>query len=197
MNNENIKEGYLKHTSIHDVMFKNILAGDYGMEILCEMFNQICPGYGITTDEIISLNTELNDYVELKSVRLDILFSFRNVKVNIESQRKKPEYLYPYRVDLYTSKLQNSLENKGDNYLDARPVIVISICGFDALNNNKWMTIIKPVDIEDINGYCYDWKTNIYIQLPFIDTCGKIWVNNFFKMMSSHYPKRLYEVVIK
>ena len=188
MNKEKIKEGWLKHTGIHDVMFKNLLLGEYGYEILCEIFNQICPGYELKPSEIISLSTELTDYVELKSVRLDILFSFRNIKVNIESQRTKPKYDFPYRIDLYTTKLQNMQNNRGENYEEKRPVIVISICGFDALNNGKWMTIIKPKDVEDLNGYCYDWRCNIYIQLPYIEKCDKIWVKEFFEMMSSHYP---------
>lgn len=182
------REGWIKHTGIHDVMFKHLLSGEYGYELLCKIFNQICPEYDLKPEEIISLNTELNDYIELKSVRLDILFSFRNVKVNIESQRTKPEYDFPYRVDLYTSKLQNTSESRGENYGEKRPVIVISICGFDALDNGKWMTIIKPLDVEDLNGFCYTWKTNIFIQLPFIDKCGKMWIKEFFKMMSSHYP---------
>ena len=189
MSEEIIKEGWLKHTGIHDVMFKKLISGEYGHDLICEIFNQVCPGYGVKPDEIISLNTELADYVELKSVRLDVLFSFRNVKVNIESQRTKPNYDFSYRIDLYTSKLQNSQENRGENYEEKRPVIVISICGFDALDNGKWITIIKPLDIEDLNGYCYKWKTNIYLQLPYIENCSKMWVKEFFKMMSSHYPE--------
>ena len=188
-NEEVKKDGWLKYTGLHDVMFKHIVSGEYGIEILCELFNQICPGYELKPKEVISKTTEITDYVELKTVRLDIRFSFGNVKVNIESQRYEPKYNFAYRIDIYTSKLQTTQERKGEKYNEIRPVIVIAICGFDALKNGKWMTIIKPHDIEDGNGYCYDWKTNIYIQLPYIEECAKMWLKEFFKIMSSHYPE--------
>ena len=80
------RSGWIKYTGVHDVMFKHIVLGEYGIEILCEIFNQICPEYDLKPEEIIYKHTELTDYVELKTVRLDIRFSFRNVEVNIESQ---------------------------------------------------------------------------------------------------------------
>ncbi len=179
------------YPGVYDVIFKGLLY--YNKDIVCFIYNQLFPKDAIKPEDIIYVNESIVDGYEFKTITTDVRFNIINNKTktyaDIEMQKNNVKN-FPYRTDLYTSKIMCEANESGSKY-HINNVVVISLCDFDALKNGKFITIIQPNDIEDINGYGYYWHKNVYIQLPYFSKCDKIQLGKFVEILKSEVPDTL------
>ena len=156
------------YAGIYDIIFKGLLLKN--KDVTCFIYNQLFPNEPISPEEITYVNENIIDGVEFKTTTTDVRFNIFNGKdiiyADIEMQKNYIKN-YAYRNDLYTSKIMCEASESGKDYM-IKSVITISMCEYDVLRNQKWLTIIQPNDIEDINGYRYHWRKNVYIQFYLI-----------------------------
>ena len=172
----------------YDVIFKGLLLQN--KDITCFMYNQLFPNEPITPEEITYVNENVIDGVEFKTITTDIRFNvFSNNNIVYADIEMQKNYIknYTYRNDLYTSKIMCEGNKPGEEY-NIKNILTISICEYDVLKNKKWLTIIQPNDIEDINGYRYHWRKNVYLQLPYINKCDKIKLTSIIEILKSDKP---------
>lgn len=189
MNQNKLKRDF--YPGIYDVIFKGLLY--YNKDIVCFIYNQLFPQETIKPEDIIYVNESIVDGFEFKTITADVRFNIINsekqIYADIEMQKNYVKN-YAFRNDLYTSKIMCEASESGSKY-QIKNVVVISLCDFDALKNEKFITIIEPLDIEDPNGYCYYWHKNVYIQLPYISKCDKIQLGKFVEILKSNMPDTL------
>jgi len=177
------------YCGLYDIIFRSMFLKNKDMTAF--VCNELIPEENIKPEDIEYVNGSILDGINFKTITTDVRFQIisNNLYGDIEMQ-KNPIENFTYRIDLYTSKIMTEISDPDNDY-KVKKVIVISFCDFKVLNNQKAITIIQPVDIEDINGYKYYWRKNIYIQLPYMEKCDKIKLAKFIEILKSDEPDSL------
>ena len=132
-------------TFADDFMFCKIMEH----ESLCRPFLEML--FSIQIDKITYLSTQDNVATNsgAKTVRLDVLVKDENgISYDIEMQVGN-EYNIPKRMRYYQAVLDVAFLDKGNSYKALNNSIIIFVCLFDPIGNNRAVYSFKNICVED------------------------------------------------
>ena len=111
----------------------------------------------------ISVQHNIKNYEQAKSVRLDILVQAENGKFYDVEMQTSNELNIPKRMRFYQAAIDISFLDKGISYNSLNDSFIIFICTFDAVGKNKPMYTFENLCIEDKNTPLQDGTRKVII----------------------------------
>jgi len=111
----------------------------------------------------ISIQHNITNYEQAKSVRFDVLVQTENGKFYDVEMQVSNEKNIPKRMRFYQSAIDISFLDKRNFYSDLNNSFIIFICTFDAIGKNKPIYTFENICIEDKNISLQDGTKKIII----------------------------------
>ena len=111
----------------------------------------------------ISIQHNLKNYEQVKSVRFDVLVQTENGKFYDIEMQVSNEKNIPKRMRFYQSAIDISFLDKGNSYNNLNDSFIIFICTFDAIGKNRPIYTFENICIEDKNISLQDGTKKVII----------------------------------
>ena len=122
----------------------------------------------------ISIQHNLKNYEQAKSVRFDVLVQTENGKFYDVEMQVSNEKNIPKRMRFYQAAIDISFLDKGNSYNNLNDCFIIFICTFDAIGKNKPVYTFENICVEDKNISLQDGTKKVIINAEaFKDTKDK------------------------
>ena len=122
----------------------------------------------------ISIQHNLKNYEQAKSVRFDVLVQTENGKFYDVEMQVSNEKNIPKRMRFYQAAIDISSLDKGNSYNNLNDCFIIFICTFDAIGKNKPVYTFENICVEDKNISLQDGTKKVIINAEaFKDTEDK------------------------
>ena len=122
----------------------------------------------------ISVQHNIKNYEQAKSVRFDILVQTENGKFYDIEMQVSNERNIPKRMRFYQAAIDISFLDKGNSYNNLNDCFIIFICTFDAIGKNRPIYTFEKICLEDKNISLQDGTKKIIINAEaFRDTEDK------------------------
>ena len=122
----------------------------------------------------ISIQHNLKNYEQAKSVRFDVLVQTENGKFYDVEMQVSNEKNIPKRMRFYQAAIDISSLDKGNSYNNLNDCFIIFICTFDAIGKNKPVYTFENICVEDKNISLQDGTKKVIINAEaFKDTKDK------------------------
>ena len=122
----------------------------------------------------ISIQHNLKNYEQAKSVRFDVLVQTENGKFYDIEMQVSNEKNIPKRMRFYQSAIDISFLDKGNFYNDLNESFIIFICLFDVIGKNRPIYTFENICLEDKNISLQDGTKKVIINAEeFKDTKNK------------------------
>ena len=122
----------------------------------------------------ISIQHNLKNYEQAKSVRFDVLLQTENGNFYDVEMQVSNEKNIPKRMRFYQAAIDISFLDKGNFYNDLNDSFIIFICTFDAIGKNKPVYTFENFCLEDKNISLQDGTKKVIINADaFKDTKDK------------------------
>ena len=148
--------------------------------------------------DITYLETEktVEAYIEGRGIRLDVLVADeKGTHYNIEMQvrntvgKSTGKALLPKRTRYYQGSIDTDMLQKGQNFDELPPLVLIFICAFDLFDQDCYLYEFKSRCTED-----YDLVLDNEVTVMFLNALGRRGnvsqlVKNFLQYVNDHVPK--------
>ena len=122
----------------------------------------------------ISVQHNIKNYEQAKSVRFDVLVQTENGKFYDIEMQVSNERNIPKRMRFYQAAIDISFLDKGNSYNNLNDCFIIFICTFDAIGKNRPIYTFEKICLEDKNISLQDGTKKIIINAEaFKDTEDK------------------------
>ncbi|AAS12655.1 MULTISPECIES: Rpn family recombination-promoting nuclease/putative transposase [Treponema] len=111
----------------------------------------------------ISIQHNIKNYEQAKSVRFDVLVQTENGKFYDIEMQVSNEKNTPKRMRFYQAAIDISFLDKGNSYNNLNDSFIIFICTFDAIGKNRPIYIFENICIEDKNISLQDRTKKVII----------------------------------
>ena len=111
----------------------------------------------------ISIQHNIKNYEQAKSVRFDVLVQTENGKFYDIEMQVSNEKNTPKRMRFYQAAIDISFLDKGNSYNNLNDSFIIFICTFDAIGKNRPIYIFENICIEDKNISLQDGTKKVII----------------------------------
>lgn len=176
----------------NDIVFKEVFQIP---RVLSRLINIILDT-NYSENDLLIINNEMNNFVNLKTSRLDIRLSIfnkedRHYDINLEMQKNKPKYNLFERINFYHSKMISEASNKGDTYSLPTCINIVFINydinkEYPCYLNKKCVTTVCMKD--DYNIQVLPHKL-IIIDLTKENKCDNINLKKWIKLIKSNEPE--------
>ena len=175
-----------------DFMFKKVMQCK---RICMRLISEIMQ---VEVRDITYLETEktIEAYIEGRGIRLDVLVADeKGTHYNIEMQVRNTigtstgKALLPKRTRYYQGSIDTDMLQKGQNFDELPPLVLIFICAFDLFDQNRYLYEFKSRCAED-----YELVLDNEVTVMFLNALGHRWnvsqlVKNFLQYVNDHVPK--------
>ena len=111
----------------------------------------------------ISIQHNLKNYEQAKSVRFDVLVQTENGNLYDVEMQVSNEKNIPKRMRFYQAAIDISFLDKGNFYNDLNDSFIIFICTFDAIGKNRPIYTFENICLEDKNTSLQDGTKKVII----------------------------------
>ena len=111
----------------------------------------------------ISIQHNLKNYEQAKSVRFDVLVQTENGNLYDVEMQVSNEKNIPKRMRFYQAAIDSSFLDKGNFYNDLNDSFIIFICLFDVIGKNRPVYTFENICIEDKNISLQDGTKKVII----------------------------------
>lgn len=175
-----------------DFMFKKVMQCK---RICMRLISEIMQ---VEVRDITYLETEktIEAYIEGRGIRLDVLVADeKGTHYNIEMQvrntvgKSTGKALLPKRTRYYQGSIDTDMLQKGQNFDELPPLVLIFICAFDLFDQDRYLYEFKSRCTED-----YDLVLDNEVTVMFLNALGhrgnvSQLVKNFLQYVNDHIPK--------
>ena len=175
-----------------DFMFKKVMQCK---RICMRLISEIMQ---VEVRDITYLETEktIEAYIEGRGIRLDVLVADeKGTHYNIEMQVRNTigtstgKALLPKRTRYYQGSIDTDMLQKGQNFDELPPLVLIFICAFDLFDQDRYLYEFKSRCTED-----YDLVLDNEVTVMFLNALGhrgnvSQLVKNFLQYVNDHVPK--------
>lgn len=175
-----------------DFMFKKVMQCK---RICMRLISEIMQ---VEVRDITYLETEktIEAYFEGRGIRLDVLVADdKGTHYNIEMQVRNTigtstgKALLPKRTRYYQGSIDTDMLQKGQNFDEMPPLVLIFICAFDLFNQDRYLYEFKSRCTED-----YELVLDNEVTVMFLNALGhrgnvSQLVKNFLQYVNDHVPK--------
>ena len=175
-----------------DFMFKKVMQCK---RICMRLISEIMQ---VEVRDITYLETEktIEAYFEGRGIRLDVLVADdKGTHYNIEMQvrntvgKSTGKALLPKRTRYYQGSIDTDMLQKGQNFDELPPLVLIFICAFDLFNQDRYLYEFKSRCTED-----YELVLDNEVTVMFLNALGhrgnvSQLVKNFLQYVNDHVPK--------
>lgn len=175
-----------------DFMFKKVMQCK---RICMRLISEIMQ---VEVRDITYLETEktIEAYIEGRGIRLDVLVADeKGTHYNIEMQVRNTigtstgKALLPKRTRYYQGSIDTDMLQKGQNFDELPPLVLIFICVFDLFDQDRYLYEFKSRCTED-----YDLVLDNEVTVMFLNALGhrgnvSQLVKNFLQYVNDHVPK--------
>lgn len=175
-----------------DFMFKKVMQCK---RICMRLISEIMQ---VEVRDITYLETEktIEAYFEGRGIRLDVLVADdKGTHYNIEMQVRNTigtstgKALLPKRTRYYQGSIDTDMLQKGQNFDELPPLVLIFICAFDLFNQDRYLYEFKSRCTED-----YELVLDNEVTVMFLNALGhrgnvSQLVKNFLQYVNDHVPK--------
>lgn len=175
-----------------DFMFKKVMQCK---RICMRLISEIMQ---VDVRDITYLETEktIEAYIEGRGIRLDVLVADdKGTHYNIEMQVRNTigtstgKALLPKRTRYYQGSIDTDMLQKGQNFDELPPLVLIFICAFDLFDQNRYLYEFKSRCAED-----YELVLDNEVTVMFLNALGhrgnvSQLVKNFLQYVNDHVPK--------
>ena len=175
-----------------DFMFKKVMQCK---RICMRLISEIMQ---VEVRDITYLETEktIEAYIEGRGIRLDVLVADeKGTHYNIEMQVRNTigtstgKALLPKRTRYYQGSIDTDMLQKGQNFDELPPLVLIFICAFDLFNQDRYLYEFKSRCTED-----YELVLDNEVTVMFLNALGhrgnvSQLVKNFLQYVNDHVPK--------
>ena len=175
-----------------DFMFKKVMQCK---RICMRLISEIMQ---VEVRDITYLETEktIEAYIEGRGIRLDVLVADeKGTHYNIEMQVRNTigtstgKALLPKRTRYYQGSIDTYMLQKGQNFDELPPLVLIFICAFDLFDQDRYLYEFKSRCTED-----YDLVLDNEVTVMFLNALGhrgnvSQLVKNFLQYVNDHVPK--------
>ncbi len=175
----------------NDFMFKKVMQNKY----LCQRLVSAIMQKDIA--DIIYTETEktVEPYYDSRGVRLDVIVADeRNTRYNLEMQVKNTlgeatgESLLPKRTRYYQSIMDMDMLQKGQDFDELNPLVLVFICAFDLFGEGRYIYTFKSRCLENLE---LELKNDVTVLLLNAQgTQGNVTplVKNFLRYVNENVP---------
>ena len=142
-----------------DFMFCKVMQN----EGLCKTLIEMILSDTIGKITYISIQHNLKNYEQAKSVRFDVLVQAENGKFYDVEMQVSNERNIPKRMRFYQAAIDISFLDKGNSYNSLNDSFIIFICTFDAIGKNRPIYTFENLCIEDKNTPLQDGTRKVII----------------------------------
>ena len=142
-----------------DFMFCKVMQN----EGLCKTLIEMILSDTIGKITYISIQHNLKNYKQAKSVRFDVLVQAENGKLYDVEMQVSNERNIPKRMRFYQAAIDISFLDKGNSYNSLNDSFIIFICTFDAIGKNRSIYTFENFCIEDKNTSLQDGTRKVII----------------------------------
>ena len=142
-----------------DFMFCKVMQN----EGLCKRLIEMILSDTIGKITYISVQHNIKNYEQAKSVRFDVLVQTENGKFYDVEMQVSNEKNIPKRMRFYQAAIDISFLDKGNSYNNLNDSFIIFICTFDAIGKNKPIYTFENICIEDKNISLQDGTKKVII----------------------------------
>ena len=118
---------------------------------LCKRLIEMILSNTIGKIAYISVQHNLKNYEQAKSVRFDVLVQAENGKFYDVEMQVSNEKNIPKRMRFYQAAIDISFLDKGNSYNNLNDCFIIFICTFDAIGKNRPIYTFENICLEDKN----------------------------------------------
>lgn len=190
MNIKNEKITEIDFNATYDIVFKEVFQIP---EVLSELINCIL-NTNYQEHEISIINPEISNFINLKTVKLDIRVSILDkYRLNLEMQKYKRPYNLFERIYAYQSKMVSESLDAGDDYLIPTCINIVFI-NYDINKEYPFRIDKKCVSyysLKDEEGNNILSHQMIIIDLTKEDFCDNIKLKKWIKLIKSNQPELL------
>ena len=175
-----------------DFMFKKVMQCK---RICMRLISEIMQ---VEVRDITYLETEktIEAYIEGRGIRLDVLVADeKGTHYNIEMQVRNTigtstgKALLPKRTRYYQGSIDTDMLQKGQNFDELPPLVLIFICAFDLFDQDRYLYEFKSRCTED-----YELVLDNEVTVMFLNALGhrgnvSQLVKNFLQYVNDHVPK--------
>ena len=175
-----------------DFMFKKVMQCK---RICMRLISEIMQ---VEVRDITYLETEktIEAYIEGRGIRLDVIVADdKGTHYNIEMQVRNTigtstgKALLPKRTRYYQGSIDTDMLQKGQNFDELPPLVLIFICAFDLFNQDRYLYEFKSRCTED-----YELVLDNEVTVMFLNALGHRGnvsqiVKNFLQYVNDHVPK--------
>ena len=175
-----------------DFMFKKVMQCK---RICMRLISEIMQ---VEVRDITYLETEktIEAYIEGRGIRLDVLVADeKGTHYNIEMQvrntvgKSTGKALLPKRTRYYQGSIDTDMLQKGQNFDELPPLVLIFICAFDLFDQDRYLYEFKSRCTED-----YELVLDNEVTVMFLNALGRRGnvsqlVKNFLQYVNDHVPK--------
>ena len=175
-----------------DFMFKKVMQCK---RICMRLISEIMQ---VEVRDITYLETEktIEAYIEGRGIRLDVLVADdKGTHYNIEMQvrntigKSTGKALLPKRTRYYQSSIDTDMLQKGQNFDELPPLVLIFICAFDLFEQDRYLYEFKSRCTED-----HELVLDNEVTVMFLNALGQRGnvsqlVKNFLQYVNDHVPK--------
>lgn len=175
-----------------DFMFKKVMQCK---RICMRLISEIMQ---VEVRDITYMETEktIEAYIEGRGIRLDVLVADdKGTHYNIEMQvrntvgKSTGKALLPKRTRYYQGSIDTDMLQKGQNFDELPPLVLIFICAFDLFDQNRYLYEFKSRCTED-----YELVLDNEVTVMFLNALGhrgnvSQLVKNFLQYVNDHVPK--------
>ncbi|WP_427193464.1 Rpn family recombination-promoting nuclease/putative transposase [Treponema denticola] len=141
---------------------------------LCKRLIEMILSNTIGKIAYISVQHNLKNYEQAKSVRFDVLVQAENGKFYDVEMQVSNEKNIPKRMRFYQAAIDISFLDKGNSYNNLNDCFIIFICTFDAIGKNRPIYTFENICLEDKNISLQDGTKKVIINAEaFKDTEDK------------------------
>lgn len=169
-----------RYALTNDVMFKSVFKEKY---VIIDYLNNIF-NLNITEDEISSIETEVNNEVNIKGARFDVRVIVRNElnAFDIEMQNQRPEYPMERRLFRYGMVQYVDLLKPGEEYTKDISSYVLCFVNYRFNSRNLTKTIYLFNEEENIR---YPDLMIKMISLKELEKCANIELKRRFEILNT------------
>ena len=148
----------------------------------------------------ISIQHNLKNYEQAKSVRFDVLVQTENGNLYDVEMQVSNEKNIPKRIRFYQAAIDISFLDKGNFYNDLNDSFIIFICLFDIIGKNRPVYTFKNLCIEDKNISLQDGTKKVIINADAFNNTRNKALKGFLEYLKtgktkSEFTRRIEEVI--
>ena len=179
-----------------DFMFCKVMQN----EGLCKTLIEMILSDTIGKITYISVQHNLKNYEQVKSVRFDVLVQTENGKFYDIEMQVSNEKNIPKRMRFYQAAIDISFLDKGNFYNDLNDSFIIFICLFDVIGKNRPVYTFENICLEDKNISLQDGTKKVIINAEAFDDTKDKELKGFLEYLNtgkakSEFTRRIEEMI--